>query len=147
MICHGKFLEFDNGKIRMGCRKNYRILVTLFLILSVFANSSFAAICLCGNACSHGLQTKENTKLSLLFHLQCSGNKCKSCDLEKGKSIKASNGLTDTQHLELFDTASILSTRIQYNPGYHTLIDLNTIYAIKPASFFPIYLQNLCLRY
>ena len=32
----------------MGYRKNYRVLFTLFLILGVFANSSFAAICLCG---------------------------------------------------------------------------------------------------
>jgi len=127
----------------MKYRKSIKILATLFLLLNVFANSALAEVCFCGNTCLHSFQTK--TKANSLFHLRCSGNLCKSCDLEKGKIFKAANSTNKALDTKIFDTALIIFAQIDYPSIYHTLEDFDSFYTCKIIVSSPIYIQNLSI--
>ncbi len=133
------------GKSRMGYRKTFKIFVALFLALGVFANSVLAGACFCGQACLHGLQPKAKTKVNILFHLRCSGALCKSCDLEKGQTLKAAGSASRTLNVKILDTTAILSTDLDYSSTYHRLRDFGSFYACGTVPFSPIYLQTLSL--
>ena len=131
-----------DGKILMGYRKTFNILVALFLALGVFANSALAEACFCGQACLHGLQPKAKTKINFLFHMRCSGTLCKSCDLENGRTLKAANSATQTVNVRILDTAFILSTLLVYPSTYHILEDFDSFYACGTVPSSLIYLQK-----
>jgi hypothetical protein len=123
-----------------------KIIITSLLIVGILVNSSFAAVCLCGQACSHGLQRKNSMEFKLFFHLQCSGTQCKSCDLEKGKSITATNPLGKNYNAKNFDATITLPAHIYCPSAHHTFRELNSFCVLKTTASPPIYLQNLCLR-
>ena len=129
----------------MRHRKTFNILVALFLVLGVFANSALAEACFCGQACLHGLQPKAKIKVTFLFHMRCSGIPCKSCDLEKGQTLKAANSAARTLNLKILDTAFILPTLLDYPSSYHILKDFDSFYACRTVPSSPIYLQNLSI--
>ena len=129
----------------MEYRKTFKILVALFLVLGVFANSALAEACFCGQACLHGLQSKAKIKVNFLFHMRCSGTLCKSCDLEKGQTLKAANSATRTLNVKTLDTAFILSTLLDYPSTNHIFKDFDSFYACATVPSSPIYLQKLSL--
>lgn len=83
----GAGIDRLDGKSLM--RRFNTLLIVLLLILGVSANNAFAGFCFCGRACPHGLQSNETIKPGLKFHMRCSGDQCKSCDLEKNRILKA----------------------------------------------------------
>jgi hypothetical protein len=93
----------------------------------------------------HGLQTKAKIKVNFLFHMRCSGTLCKSCDLEKGQTLKAANSAARTLNVKILDTAFILSTLLDYPSTYHILKDFDTFCTCRAIPSSPIYLQNLSI--
>jgi len=132
-----------DGKILMRHRKTFNILVALFLAFGVFANSALAEACFCGQACLHGLQPEAKIKVNFLFHMRCSGALCKSCDLEKGQTLKAANSATQTLNVKILDTAFILSTPLDYPSTYHVIKGFDSICNYRAIPSAPIFLQNL----
>ena len=129
----------------MEYRKTFKILVALFLVLGVFANSALAEACFCGEACLHGLQPDGKIKVYLPFHMRCSGIPCESCELEKGQTLKAANSINQSLNVKLLDNAFILPTLLDYPPTYHILKNFDSFYARGAIPSSPIYLQNLSI--
>ena len=126
----------------MGYRKTLHIFVALILVLGVFANSAWAEACFCGEACLHGLQPKAKIKVNFLFHMRCSGTRCKSCDLEKGQTFKAANSANPTLVVKFFDTPFPPSTLLDYPATHHIPKDFGSFYASGTFPSPPIYLQK-----
>lgn len=134
-----------DGTIFMRYRKAFNILVALFLVLAVFANSPMAGACFCGQACMHGLQPKAKTKVNFLFHMLCPGYLCKSCESEKIQTFKAANAATQKLNVKIPDTAFILSTLHDSSYTYHILKNFDSFYTCGIIPSPPIYLQNLSI--
>ena len=147
IMCNHKNCDFSHEKDIMGHRKIFKIIIALFVALGIFVNSSFATVCLCGQACSHFPLKKNNIKFSLLFHLQCSGTQCKSCHLEKGKTLKAANVLTKEHNAKNTDSTLVPITQTKNPSSFHTSEEFSPFYVMENFSGFPLYLQNLCLRF
>jgi len=128
-----------DGTIFMGYRKTFNILVALFLVLAVFANSPLAGACFCGQSCLHGLQTKVN----IPFHMRCPGYLCKSCELEKSQTLKATNSAIHKLIVKIQNTAFILSTFHNFPSTYHVIKDFDSFCTYRAIPSSPIYLQNL----
>ena len=129
----------------MGYRKTFNILIALFLVLGVFANSVLAETCFCGQACLHGLKPKAKINLNFLFHMRCPGTMCKSCDLEKGQTLKAPTSATKAPNAKILDTTFILSNLLDYPFPNNILKDFGSFYTCGTVPFSPIYLQKLSL--
>ena len=129
----------------MGYQKTLNILVALFLVLGVFANSALSEACFCGQACMHGPQPKA--KVYFLFHMRCVGMACKSCDLETGQTLKATSSATQTLNVKTLDTAFIVSTLLDYPSTHHILKEIDSFYACATVLSSPIYLQKLSLLF
>jgi hypothetical protein len=129
----------------MGYQKTFKILFALLLAFGVFTNSALAEACFCGQACLHGLQPKAMTKINFLFHMRCSGTVCKSCDLEKGQTIKAANSAKQAPNVKILDTAFILSTLLAYPSANDILKEFDSFYACGTVPSSLIYLQNIPL--
>jgi len=130
----------------MGYRKTLNILVAFFLALGFFANSALAEACFCGQACLQGFQPEAKIQVNSPLHMRCSGNLCKSCNLEKGQMLTAANSATQTLNIKILNTAFFLSTLLYYPSTYHILKGFNSFYACETVPSSPIYLQNLSLR-
>lgn len=130
----------------MVYRKTFNILVALFLLLAVFANSAMAGACFCGQACLHGLQPKAKTKGNILFHMLCTGYLCKSCEFEKSQTLKATNSAIHKLIVKIYDTAFTLSTFHDFHSTYHTPKDFESFCPCRLTPSSPIYLQNLSIR-
>jgi hypothetical protein len=129
----------------MGYRKTPDILVILFLALSVFANSALAETCFCGEACLHGFQPNAKGSANFLFHMRCTGIPCKSCQLEKGQTLKAANSRHQPLNVRVLDNIFILSAFRDYAPSYHILKTAHSFHNPGAISSPPVYLQNLSI--
>ena len=129
----------------MGHRKTFNILVALFLLLAVFTNSAMAGACFCGQACLHGPQPKAKTKVDILFHMLCISYLCKSCELEKVKTLKAAGSSTHKLNVKILDTAFIPSTLHDSRYIYHIVKDFDSFWTYRSIPSSPIYLQNLSI--
>ena len=129
----------------MKYRKTFNILVALFLLLAVFANSSMAGACFCGQACVHVLQPKAKAKAKILFHMLCPGSLCKSCDLENGQTLKAANASIHKLDMKIHHNTFILSNIHNYSPAYQIVKEFESICTCRLISSSPIYLQNLSI--
>jgi hypothetical protein len=129
----------------MGYRKTPNILIALLLVLGVFANSALAEVCFCGEACLHGLQPNAKIKVNFLFHMRCSGIPCKSCQLEKGQTLKAANSRHQPLNVKILDNALILSPLLDYRRTYQILKDFCSFHNLGAIASPPIYLQNLSI--
>jgi len=130
-----------DGKILMGHRKTFNILVALFLVLGVFANSALAEVCFCGQACLHGFQPKS--KINITFHMRCPGTLCKSCDLEESLTLRAINPVKHSFELNSLDAVFIPPIANDYSltNDIPKLVQFNQIFITVPS--LPLYLQNL----
>ena len=95
-------------RIHLVKSRIFKTLLTLFIILGIFANGAMAEACFCGKACLHSLQDKTKTSKSSPFHHRCPGTHCKSCNLEDGQTLQVANSSTPTSNLIIFDTSSII---------------------------------------
>jgi hypothetical protein len=131
---------FD-GKIFMGYRQKFNILVVMFLVAGVFANSSLAEVCFCGQACLHGSQSKS--KINFTFHMRCPGTFCKSCNLEESLTLKATNPVTHFFELKSLVVAFIPPPVNDYlfTGGIPKVSQFIQIVLTVPS--LPLYLQNL----
>jgi len=129
----------------MGYRKTLNTLISLLLVLGVFANSALAEACFCGEACLHGLQSNAKTKVNFPVHMRCSGIPCKSCDLEKGQTLKAAKSINQTFNVKLLDNAFILPTLLDCPPTYHIFKNFDSFYTRGAIPSAPVYLQNLSI--
>jgi len=127
----------------MGYRKAPNTLIVLLLILGVFTNSALSEACFCGEACLHYLQPDAKTNSPI--HMRCSNIPCKSCDLEKGQTLKAANSINQTFNVKLLDNAFILSTLLDCPPTYHILEFFDSFYTRGAIPSSPVYLQNLSI--
>jgi len=123
-------------------QKIFNIFIAVFLSLGVFANGALAEACLCGQACSHGLQAKTKTKIYFLFHMRCPGNLCKTCDLENGQSLKTASSSKQMPNLKILDTPFIPSTLFDYSSTYDHLMCLDSFYVLGVTPSLPIYLKK-----
>lgn len=132
----------------MGNVKLYRMLLVPLLILSVFTSGVTAEACLCGEACLHGLQYNQGTRVNTLFHHHCSGTCCKGCNLEDGQTLKKVCSSTPTAHLKIFQMSSIIAvfTNSQSENNLIEVFYSRTHTCIKAHSS-PTFLQNLSLRF
>ena len=124
--------------------KIFRLFFVQFLIIGFFANSLLPQACFCGDVCLHGLQDK--TRVNPPFHNRCSGNHCKSCNLEDIQTIKASNAAHWTEKLKTLVTPFILSdfSDYQFNINFIKIFSYRLNKYVKVQSP-PTYLQNLSL--
>jgi len=129
----------------MGYRKAPNTLIVLLLILGVFTNSALSEACFCGEACLHWLQPNAKIEVNFPFHMRCSEIPCKSCELEKGQTLKAVNSVNQTLNVKILDNAFILSTLLDYHPTYHALENFESFYTRRAIPSSPIYLQNLSI--
>ena len=128
----------------MGKRKVLRQLLALFLILGINTSGMMAEICLCGQACAHGLQKdRSEARVRLLFHKRCSETNCKSCNLENGQTLKAANISSSDGNFKNFDTAWILSAVVDYPATNRKIKSFRSTYTSVKVLSSPIYLKNL----
>ena len=130
----------------MGYRSTINILIALFLVLGITADSALAEACFCGQVCSRVLQPKEKAKLSFLFHARCPDTLCKSCDLEKGKALKGANPSAAIIDFKILGTQLSISTTLDYHSYGYALNFSSLFYFHGKLPSSPIYLQNLSLR-
>lgn len=129
----------------MGIRKVSGIFPTVILLLAIFTNCAMAGTCLCGQACSHGLQTKVGVKSGAFIHLRCFGTLCRSCTLEKGQAFLTANPATPTINVKNLDISIIASTFLDYHSTNHFTYGFASYYAYVTCSSSPLYLKNRSL--
>ena len=131
----------DQWQISMRFQRKSNILVFLFLVSAIFVNSALSWICFCGQTCPHLLQNKS--KINITFHLRCTGNLCKSCNLEESQTLKTINSDTHFFGSNDIDAAFIQPQIIgfSFTNNFHILFQFEEFFLKVP--FFPIYLQNL----
>jgi hypothetical protein len=123
-----------------------KTVITLFLILGICLNGLMAEFCFCGQTCLHGLQSKSKIKVNSLFHLRCQGTLCKSCNLEKGQTLKEANSANQALDVKTRDTGFILSTLPNYPSTNYIFKDFDLFYTYITVPSSPIYLIKLSLR-
>jgi len=120
------------------------ILIAIPLVFALFLSTAFANTCLCGQLCTHSLQTGSRAN-NFHIHLRCANDQCRSCDLEDGQTVKAPNPTIcphSLENLEVWIFPSPFQTLFRYNvpQGYSPVEKPFTL-----EHFFPIYLQNLTI--
>ena len=121
----------------------FKTLLVIFIILGIFANGVMAEACFCGEACSH---SKTTTSTGSPFHHRCSGTHCKSCNLEDGQTLQATNSPTPASNLNILDTSLIILFLADYysdNPTILNLYPQNDTFIKLQSSM--IYILNLSL--
>jgi hypothetical protein len=121
-----------------------RVFLALFLILAIHAGGMTAEACFCGQSCSHGLQEGSGART---FHRRCSGNQCKSCNVERGQSLKTANTSSHTGDPKFFDTRCPLSALFDLPSANHFFEDFVSFHAYITLPSSPIYLQNRSLLF
>ena len=133
-------------KILLRNAKIFRLFFVQFLIIGFLANSLLPQACFCGEACLHGFQGRANKRPNFLFHARCSGNQCKSCNLEDVKTLKASNAAHSAGQSKTNNALFILSNFSNHECNISLIkifpSHLNKYIKVQPS---PIYLQNLSL--
>jgi len=124
----------------------FKTLIVIFISLGIFANGVMAEACFCGEACLHSLQDKTTASTGSPFHHRCSGTHCKSCNLEDGQTLQATNSFTPTGNLNILDISLIISFLTDYHPDNYTI----TIYYPQNDAFLKfqsstIYILNRSL--
>jgi len=124
----------------------FKTLLVIFIILGIFANGVMAEACFCGEACSHGLQVKTTTSTGSPFHHRCSGTHCKSCNLEDGQTLQATNSPAPAGNLNILDTSLIILFLTDYYSDNHVVINFypqnDTFVKLQSST---IYILNLSL--
>jgi len=124
----------------MRYRKAPNILIALLLVLGVSTNSALSEVCFCGEACLHCLQL--DSKANYPFHMRCSDIPCKSCELERGQTLKTVNSANQTYSAKLLDNALFLFTILDSHSTSHALVNVESSYSLRAIPSSPIYLQN-----
>ena len=133
-------------RVRLGKVRAFRILFVLLLILGILTNGVIAEACFCGAACMHGLRDKGETRVSSPFHNRCSGTDCKGCNLEGGRTFKATNSCTPNCHGKITDVTPITSILTDSHSGSPIFNGIGTgIHVLVKIQPPPAYLQNLSL--
>lgn len=126
--------------------RTFRVLLVMFLLLGIFANSVMAEICFCGEACSHDLKDNVEKKANFPFHNHCVGSHCKSCNFEDGQTLKARNSSSPDGNLKLFDTTLLIFTLSAYHLDNHIICSsISDIYAFEKVLSLPLFLNNCSL--
>jgi hypothetical protein len=124
----------------------FKTLLVIFIILGFFANGVMAEACFCGEACLHSLQDKTKASTASPFHHRCSGTHCKSCNLEDGQTLRATNSSTPTGSLNILDTSLIILFLTDYHSDNHTILSFyphnDTFLKLLSST---IYILNLSL--
>ena len=128
----------------MGHRKASYMIV-LFLLMGICTNSVMSEACLCGQARRHSQQSKLEAGVNSSFHMRCCGTNCKSCNMEKGQSLKAANTFKPTGNLKVLDTTQTTSVFVDYPATSHIIKDFGVLYTRRAILSAQIYLKNLSL--
>ena len=131
----------------IGKRGIVRMWLALFLILAIHMNGMMAEACFCGQSCSHGLQERSEARVTCIFHKRCSGNQCKSCNVERGQSLKTANTSSPTGSLKFSDTTWSLSALIEPPSTNRFFEDFDPSHAFAVSPSPPICLQNRSLLF
>ncbi len=126
----------------MRYRNSTIVCVVMLLVLSIFTNNVLAEACLCGQACLHGLRAKARTNVHFLFHLRCSDIPCKSCNLEKGQTLKAIRCASLTPNVKIFYNSTGSSSLFNSPCISHFLKDFELVNGLGATPFSPIYIQK-----
>jgi hypothetical protein len=123
-----------------------KVLLILFLLLGIFANSVMTEICFCGEACSHDSRDNEEKKANFPFHNHCVGSHCKRCNLEDGQTLKGRILSSPDVSYKLFDTNLLIFTLPTYYLDNHIIWGFTTdIYAFEKVQSLPLFLNNCSL--
>ena len=126
--------------------RTFRVLLVMFLLLGIFANSVMAEICFCGEACSHDFKDYVEKKANFPFHNHCVGSHCKSCNFEDGQTLKARNSSSPDGNLKLLDTTLLIFTLTAYHLDNHIIWGFTSdIYAFEKVQSLPLFLNNCSL--
>jgi hypothetical protein len=74
--------------------------------------------------------------------MRCSDIPCKSCELERGQTLKAVNPANQTYSAKLLDNALFLFTILDSHSTSHALVNVELSYSLRAIPSSPIYLQN-----
>jgi len=91
----------------------------------------------------HYLQ--PGAKANSPIHMRCSDIPCKSCELERGQTIKAVNSVNQTFSEKLLGNALLLFTLLDSPSTSHAFVNVESDYTLRAISLSPIYLQNLSI--
>ena len=128
--------------------RTFRVLLVMFLLLGIFANSVMAESCFCGEACSHDLKDNVEKKANFPFHNHCVGSHCKSCNFEDGQTLKARNSSSQDGNLKLFDTTLLIFNLSAYHLDNHIICSSTPyIYAFEKVLSLPLFLNNCSLLF
>lgn len=120
------------------------ILAAIPLAFVIFLSTAFANICLCGQICTHSLQSSSRVN-NFPIHLRCVNDLCKSCDLENGQTFKAPNASAYSiglENIEFWIIPSPFQTLFRHNA---TQSHFHFKKPFAAGQFSPIYLQNLTI--
>ena len=123
--------------------KAYKISVALFLVLGILSSTIMAEACACGSSCVHVLQPKA--KAYLLFHMQCPFTDCRSCDLEKGKTLKSISTAGQKLHAKIPCNAFILAASYDDSSNSPIFISFESFATCVTLPDSPIYLKTRSL--
>jgi len=135
-------------RVLLGKVRAFRMLFVLLLILGILTNGVMVEACFCGAACLHGLQDKGETRVSSPFHNRCSGIDCKGCNLERGRTLKATNSCTPNCHGKLIDVTPIMSILTDSHSDSPVFNGIGSgIHVFVKRQPPPAYLKNLSLLF
>lgn len=120
--------------------KVHKISVVLTLALGILISTIMAEACVCGSTCLHVLQPKE--KAYLLFHMQCPFTHCRSCDLEKGKTLKTVSTAVQRLHAKIPIDANISAAYCGDSTINSVFISLESSATCGTLPDSPIYLKK-----
>lgn len=130
----------------MRSLKISKVLLILFLLLGIFANSVMAEICFCGEACSHNFRDNVEKNANFPSHNHCVGSQCKSCNLEDGQTLKGRSLSSPDVSYKLFDTNLLIFTLPTYYLDNHIIWGFTSdIYAFEKVQSLPLFLNNCSL--
>ena len=131
------------GWFLMRKLKVYKISVALFLVMGILSSTIMAEACACGSACAHVLQPK--TKAYLFFHMQCPFTGCRSCDLEKGKTLKSVSTAGQSPHAKIPCNAYILAASCDDSTNSSIFISFDSFESCVRLPDSPIYIKTRSL--
>ena len=123
-----------------------RGLIVLFLVVAIHASGVTAEVCLCGQSCPPVLQEDGAKEIAKpFFHSRCNGSGCKSCNLEKGQTLKTVTISPSHTDFKNSNSAWITSASLDSGSHHHSLNEAAHTYSAAAFPSSPIHLKNLSL--
>jgi hypothetical protein len=128
-------------------RKVFHILFVLYLGVATFSVAATPDVCLCGQACSHGLCEKAETRDHGTHHGRCPEPDCESCNIEKMVSLDIYMFWEKDDQRTSYDAPQGIVDSAEHLFHNATLEYFYPVYLSRYMSSSAIYLRNLSLLF